>query len=71
MQRSHALEVALKDRPRVFQVVVLCVFSLSVLAVIVCAVYSLQGVKVPAHAIHGAKQPFSQPVYTSLPTANR
>jgi len=71
MQQSHALQVALQDRPRIFKIVVLCLFSLSVLAVIVCTVYSLRSEKTPVNAIHGAKQPFSQPVYTSLPTAKR
>ena len=71
MQRDHALQVALKDRPKVFQAVVLCLFSFCVLTVIFSLAYSFQEKK---HAVNkpNAKQALVHGFQASLPsTANR
>lgn len=73
MQRIHALQVALKDRPKIFQAVVLCLFFLSLLTLIFCGIQALQGDNKTANgtAQKAAKPPASQPSYASFSTIKR
>ena len=67
MQRIHPLQVALKDRPKIFQAIVLCLFSSSVLAIIMCGIYALQTDAKPSATVQKqAKPQASQPAYASF-----
>ena len=45
MQRLHPLQVAVKDRPKIFQIIVFSLFSFSVFVIVACGFTRLQSTK--------------------------
>jgi hypothetical protein len=42
MQQLNALQVAIKDRPKIFKVIVFSLFSFSLFVVVICAILQMK-----------------------------